>query len=82
MYVKNSKIILTPFESLLINYTLNHNGLCNIKEFGNHFQLLNGNTVSSKSLVVSINRFRKKVYYQSGYDIFKSRYGFGYVIDS
>ncbi len=80
MYIRNSKIILTNFESILINYLIKNNGYCNLKDFQSLLLTLNSRLTPQKSLVVSINRFRKKVVYQTGYDILKSRYGFGYIV--
>lgn len=81
MYIKQYCVHLTLFESVLLDFTIKNNRYCNIKKFCDYLSALNGRYISSKSVVVSVNRFRKKVIHQTGYNIFLSRYGFGYVLN-
>ncbi len=81
MYIKCTKILLTQFESTFINYLLENNGYCNMLNFQQHISILNSKNIYKKSLVVGVNRLRKKIIYQTGYDVIKSKYGFGYNIN-
>ncbi len=82
MYVKGSRIALTSFESIFINYLIKNNGLCNISDFQKYINCISNHKIQQKSIVVGISRFKKKVYISTGYTIVKSRYGLGYEINS
>lgn len=82
VYIKGSKIPLTTFESIFVNFLINNNGYCNMKDFGKYISKIYGRNIPRKSNVVAISRFRRKVYTCTGYKVIKSRYGFGYVINS
>lgn len=80
MYIKNTKVFLTQCESVFVNYIFTHSGNCNINDFTKYFSTIYGRVVSKKCVVVEINRLRRKVITQTGYDFLKSRYGYGYII--
>lgn len=82
MYIRQSRIFLTNFESIFINYTLENNGYCNLECFVRYISKIYGKEVYRKCIVVYIGRLRKKIYYQTGDKIIKSKYSFGYFIDS
>lgn len=82
MYVKNFKVPLTEFESLFINYIISNDGYCHMPQFERYLKQIRGNNIPKTSLVVEINRFRRRVIYQTGFPILKSMYGYGYVINS
>lgn len=82
MYIKGSRIALTNFESIFINYLIKNDGLCNISDFQNYINCISTHKVQQKSIVVGISRFKKKVYISTGYTIIKTRYGLGYEINS
>lgn len=81
MYVKNYRVNLTSFESYFINYLISNNGYCNISEFLIYMNNTMHKSIPKKSLVVEINRLRKRVVYQTGLPILKSRYGYGYILN-
>ena len=81
MYIKCTKILLTQFESTFVSYLLDNNGYCNMSNFQQYISRLNRKSLYRKSLVVGVNRLRKKIVYQTGYDVIKSKYGFGYNIN-
>lgn len=81
MYIRNYKVHLTPFESNFINYLICHNGYCDMSDFGEYINILRQKDLSRKSLVVGINRLRKRVIYQTGFPILKNRYGYGYILN-
>ena len=82
MYIRNFKVSLSSFESLFINYLILNNGYCYMSDFENYISLTRCKHISRKGLVVEINRFKNKVKYQTGYPIIKSKYGYGYVLNS
>jgi len=53
-----------------------------MSDFENYISLTRCKHISRKGLVVEINRFKNKVKYQTGYPIIKSKYGYGYVLNS
>lgn len=80
MYIKSTKVLLTQCESIFINYLFTNCGNCNIDEFTKYFSLVCGKQISKKCVVVGINRLRRKVITQTGYDFLKTRYAYGYTI--
>jgi len=80
MYIKNTRVFLTQCESIFVNYIFTNSGNCNINNFTRYFSTIYGRVVSKKCVVVGINRLRRKVITQTGYDFLKSRYGYGYTI--
>ena len=74
MYIKNYKVYLTPCESHFINYLISNNGYCNMSDFETYIKNIKHKSISRKSLVVEINRFRKRIVYQTGFPILKSKY--------
>ena len=80
MYIKNTKILLTQCESIFLNYLFTHSGACNIDDFTKYFSTISGRLISKKSIIVGINRLRRKVVIQTGYDFLKTRYGYGYTL--
>ena len=82
MYIRQCRISLTNFESIFINYILENNGYCNLEYFIEYISKLSGKKVCKKCIVVYIGRLRKKIYDQTGDKIIKSKYSFGYFIDS
>lgn len=82
VYIKGSKIPLTTFESIFVNFLINNNGYCPMQDFEKHLSNIYGRSIPRKSYVVAISRFKRKVYTCTGYKVIKTRYGFGYVINS
>ncbi len=82
IYIKSSKIPLTIFESIFVNYLISNNGNCNMQDFEKYLCSIYNRRISRKSIVVGISRFKRKVYISTGYVVIKSRYGLGYVINS
>jgi len=82
MYVKNFKVPLTQFESTFINYLVTNNGYCCMSDFEEYMHSILKSNLSKKSLVVEINRLKRRVIYQTGFPIIKSKYGFGYVLNT
>ena len=82
MYIRDIKISLTNFECFFINYLIENNGYCNICSFSSDIRVINRKCVCHKSLVVYVNRLRKKIYYQTGDKPIKSKYGFGYYLNN
>ena len=80
MYIKNTKVLLTQCESIFLNYLVTHSGSCNIDDFTKYFSTISGRPISKKSIIVGINRLRRKVVIQTGYDFLKTRYGYGYTL--
>lgn len=80
MYIKNTKIFLTQYESIFVNYIFTHMGNCNINDFTTYISTIYGRIISKKCIVVGINRLRRKVITQTGYDFLKTIYGYGYTI--
>lgn len=81
MYIKSYKVALTSFESSFINYLFLNDGYCNMSDFGKYINTQEHKDMNKKSLVVEINRLRKRIIYQTGYPILKSRYGYGYILN-
>lgn len=82
MYIKNIKITLTSFESIFINYLMINNGYCNMVDFVKHLSEIENRHLNKRNLVVGISRLRKKILIQTGYDVIKCKYGFGYTFNS
>jgi DNA-binding response OmpR family regulator len=55
-------------------------GNCNINDFTTYISTIYGRMISKKCIVVGINRLRRKVITQTGYDFLKTIYGYGYTI--
>jgi DNA-binding response OmpR family regulator len=79
MTYRNSKILLTENETVILEYILNQKDYCSLD---NIFIYLNkqGINIHEDSLRVCISRLRKKILKQTGLDIIKNRYGIGYYI--
>ena len=82
MYIRQSRIFLTNFEALFINYILDNSGYCNLESFTKYLSKVYGRKVQRKCIVVYIGRLRRKIYYQTGDKIIKSKYSFGNFINS
>ncbi len=71
MYIKNFKVCLTQFESIFINYLISNNGYCNMLDFEKYIYSLLKKNIPRKSLVVEINRLKRRVINQTGFPIIK-----------
>lgn len=81
MYIRGTKIRLTPFECIFISYLIINNGYCNIKDFGKQKLKRKSPLMRRENVVVGVNRLRKKIQYQTGLNIIKTRYGYGYYLN-
>lgn len=79
-YIAETRIKLSNFEYTFLNYTVDRNGMCNINEFQEYLTKRNGKSVSKSTLVVYVNRLKKKMAYQTTKCRIKSKYGLGYYI--
>ncbi len=80
MYIRQKRISLTEFESIFIDYLIEYNGYCNLDSFAKYLSDLCQKNQCKKCLVVYINRLRRKIYYQTGEKVIRSKYSFGYFI--
>ncbi len=78
---KKTRIRLTDFEYTFLNYTIDRQGYCNIKEFQQYLSCTNKREIPKENLVVYINRLKQKIEYQCGHRCIKSKYGEGYYLD-
>lgn len=81
MYIRQSRIPLTNFENIFINFIIENNGYCNTNDFINYLKVFRRTHLNRKCLVVYINRLRNKIYFQTGEKIIKCKYGFGYILN-
>ena len=82
MYIKNIRITLTSFESIFVNYLLQNEGYCNMADFIQYLSLIEEKDLKKKNLVVGIGRLKRKILIQTGYEVIKCKYGYGYTINS
>lgn len=80
IYIKSAKVNLTPFESIFLDYLINNNGYCDMTKFEKYLAIEYTKKIKRKNIVVGVGRLKKKILFQTGYDILKCKYGFGYNI--
>ncbi|NLZ24617.1 hypothetical protein GX888_02660 [Candidatus Dojkabacteria bacterium] len=82
MYLRGKMIRLTGFECVFLDYIIEKNGICNLIHFAKYYNHINKKNISTKCLIVYINRLKRKIYTLTGEKIIKSRYGYGYYLDA
>lgn len=76
----NYEIPLTKTEFLLLRYLFEHEGFGNLDALTQYLSSKKFMDIGSKSVIVSINRLKKKLRTNTGNPFIKTKYGIGYYI--
>jgi len=76
----NYEIHLTKTEFLIIKYFFQHGGFANLSSLTKFLSSKKITSVNNKSVIVSINRLKRKLNTNTGNPFIKTKYGIGYYI--